>query len=188
MKKTILFVLILGVFTLIIPGTALFADGFGGRLDVGLNLFTFPTPASPADDAFSLIPVLPLVDMGLYGQVNYGIIKLGVGIRGVSLILINVFWPSLYAELNIQRFTVNAQIGGGALFLFPIFLLAGPYFVPELSVWYTVSKSNSENQMRIGIGALSLLSPQIVNENFFRDFSNNVVIYLAFKAVYSTSR
>ena len=186
MKKTILFVLFFSVFALIIPETALFADGFGGRIDLGLNLFAFPSSASPADDELVFLPVFPLVDMGLYGQANYGLLKLGVGVRGVSLILINVFWPSVYAELSIDDFTVNAQIGGGALYLFPIFLLAGPYFVPELSVWYTVSKSKSDDQMRLGIGALSLLSPETVNREFFRDFSNNVVLYIAFKAVYST--
>ena len=183
MKKTVIFALFFGFFALITPRTSLFADiGFGGRFDAGLNLLAFPMSSVPIDEDVSIMPVFPLIDLGGYSQFKFGALNLGVGLRGISVILVNVFWPSFYTELNLWRFTVNAQIGGGAIFLFPIYLLAGPYFVPEVSVWYTITEFNKGNYLKLGIGALSLFSSRTVKEEFISDFANNVVFYISVKA------
>jgi len=193
MKKTILFVVFFSFFALIIPGTSLFADiGFGGRIDGGIDLLVFPGSASSTDDdQLSEMPIIPLLDLGFYGQFNFGMLSLGAGIRGASLIVVNLFWPSVYAELNLWRFTMNARIGGGALYLFPIVLYAGPYFIPELSLWYTIFTFKNTNKLQVGIGALTLLSPQNINQNLsqelFRDFYNNVVFYTSFKISFNSS-
>jgi hypothetical protein len=138
----------------------------------------------PADDEFAIMPVIPLIDMGFYGQFSLGTVKLGAGIRGFSIILINVFWPSVYAELNMWRFTVSAQLGGGLFYLFPIFVFPAPYFLPELSLWYTVSKFGKNDQLRIGAGVMTLFSPESDKKELFRDFSTfsqNTVFYVAIK-------
>jgi len=190
MKKTILFIAFFIFFAIVMPKTSLFADiGFGGRLDAGLNLFALPNSLAPADDEITddgirITPIIPLIDAGIYGQFNFGMLGLGAGIRGFSIIVYNVFWPSVYAELNIWRFTLNARIGGGVLYLFPIFLVSAPYFIPELSLWFTLATIKG-SQLRLGLGAISLLSSQRnLNEELFRDmqnFNNNMVGYLALK-------
>jgi hypothetical protein len=192
MKKTILFTLFLGFFAVVIPGTSLFADiGLGSRFDVGLDLFAIPiseyyTDDTDDNDEVAIFPIIPLIDAGLYGQFTFGMLNMGIGLRAFSLIVINVFSPSIYAELNLWRLTLNAQITGGALYVFPLYLIAGPYFIPELSVWYTLNNSK-RNQMRLGVGALSLISTQAINEEVLRDVSNNAIFYIAFKAVFPSN-
>jgi hypothetical protein len=193
MKKTILFAVIIIFLALIIPGTPVFADiGMGGRIDAGLDLFAFPASEPSIDDEMSVMPVIPLIDAGFYGQFNLGMVNFGLGFRAFSLIIFNVFSPSIYAELNLWRFSLNAQITGGALYIFPLYLVAGPYFFPELSLWYTLN--NRKNQLRIGVGTITLLSPWNVNQeyiedsyNYLRDFYNNMVFYLSFKIVFPSS-
>jgi len=184
MKKTILFVAFF-IYTLVIPGVSLFADiGAGGQINAGVNMFVFPLLAQE-EEGIALMPVVPMIDMGFYGQFNLGIVNLGAGIRGFSIIIVNVFFPSVYAEVNLWRFTLNAQVGGGAIYLFPIYMIAGPYFVPELSLWFTIAEFMKNSQVRVGFGALTLLSPETINQEVFRDFSNNVIYYLGVKAAFN---
>jgi len=194
MKKTILFVVFFSFFALLIPGTHLFADiGMGGRIDGGIDLLIFPGSAtSTGDEQLSEIPMIPLLSLGFYGQFNFGMLSLGAGIRGESLIVVNLFWPSVYAELNLWRFTLNARIGGGALYLFPIALYAGPYFIPELSLWFTIFDFKKTNKLQLGFGALTLLSPHNVTESInedldLREFNNNVVLNLSLKISFNSS-
>ena len=185
MKKTIIFVMFFVFFAFVIPGTSLFADiGIGSRFEAGLDLAAFPASASTVDEDehISMIPIIPLLDLGLYGNFSFGIFHAGVGIRGLSLIIVNAFWPSAYAELNLWRFTLNARIGGGVLYLFPVYLIAGPYLVPELSLWYTLTTFKKDvNQLRLGFGAITLLSTQTIKMEELREFYNNVVFYLGVK-------
>jgi len=188
MKKIVLFIMFFTIFALIIPGSSLFADAdFGGRVDLGLNLYAFPTSSEPStDDGLTVIPLIPLIDAGIFGQLNLGMVNIGAGLRGFSIIIINVFWPSMYAEVNLWRFSLNAQIGGGLLYVFPFILAVGPYFVPELSLWYAITTSGRGNHLRLGFGAISLLSPQIIRDEVFSYFSNNVVFYFGVKTTFSS--
>jgi len=194
MKKTILFVAFFSFFALIIPGTSLFADiGAGGRIEAGIDLLIFPSSAnSTGDEQLSEIPMFPLINLGFYGQFNFGILSFGAGLRGASIIVVNLFWPSVYAELNLWRFAVNARIGGGALYLFPIVLYAGPYFIPELSLWYTIFDIKNTNRLQIGFGALTILTPRNITQSISDDldlheFYNNVVFNLSLKISFNSS-
>jgi hypothetical protein len=189
MKKTILFIVVFSFFALVIPGTPLFAEiGLGGRIDVGLDLFAIPMYDTPMDneDEISIFPIIPLIDAGFYGRYTFGMLNLGIGVRAFSLIVVNVFTPSIYAELNLWRLTLNAQLSGGALYVFPIYLITGPYFIPEVSLWYTLNNSK-RNQMRLGVGAISLIYPQTINEELLRDSYTNAIFYIAFKAVFPST-
>jgi hypothetical protein len=194
MKKTLLIAVFFCFFALIIPGTSLFADiGMGGRIDGGIDLLIFPGSASSTgDEQLSEIPMFPLINLGFYGQFNFGILSFGAGLRGASIIVVNMFWPSVYAELNLWRCAVNARIGGGALYLFPIVLYAGPYFIPELSLWYTIFSFKNTNKLQFGFGALTILSPKNINQNIsedldLREFYNNVVFNVSIKISFNSS-
>jgi hypothetical protein len=193
MKKTIFFILVFCFLALIIPGSPLFADtGLGGRFDAGLNfvaLLPLMTANSQTNDSISLLPVIPLNDLAFYVKFNTGIFNTGIGLRGLSFLYINVFWPSLYAELNLWRFSLDAQIGGGALYVFPIFFLTGPYFVPELSLWFNFITYNRADRLSVGFGSLAIVSPDTAKnksdyDSYVRYFTNNAVVYLAIKATF----
>ena len=183
MRKMLLVAAVFAVFVVVIPGPSLFADfGFRGRLDAGADLvlpFVF-IPDSYEDSG--ILPVLPLFDLGFFGQLNLGIFHLGAGLRGTSfLVYLNLFWPSAYAELNLWRFTLNAQVGGGILYLFPIFFFSAPVLIPEASLWYAFDKNKRFN---IGAGVLSMLSPENINKKHFQNFDNyrnNIAVYAGFK-------
>jgi hypothetical protein len=194
MKKTILFIVFFCFLALVIPGTALFADiGLGGRLEAGLDLFTyFPYMSSSEDAEISVLPVIPMLDLGAYGQFNMGVLNFGAGVRAFSVIFVNVFLPSVYAELNIWRFTFNAQVSGGAFYLFPIYIMAGPYFLPEISLWFTADTFNKTDKLRFGAGAVTLIGSKNVNNELFNRFSaqafyNYAVFYIAAKVTINSS-
>ena len=127
--------------------------------------------------------ILPLIDAGLYGQMNIGrSLHFGLGFRLASLILATVTWPTVYAELDLWHFSLNMRLGGGffaGLAGFYPFFLTGDALIPEVSLWFRFSKS------RIGVGALSLLSTSSLNVDFFKNFgedtikNNKVLLYIS---------
>ena len=183
MKKIILFVLFFSIFFLVIPEAPLHADvSFRCRLDAGQDIL-FPLAFVPeSHEESNLFPVIPLMDLGFYGQLNLGIFHLGAGLRGMSfLFFLNLFWPSIYTELNLWRFTLNVQVGGGVLYLFPVFFFSAPVIIPELSLWYAFDR---RKRFHAGVGAMALISPKEINEERLRNFGsfrNNVVFYTGFK-------
>ena len=191
MKKVMLSIIFCGILFFVIPGESLFADiSIGGRIDAGGNLFAFIFPEPITDDDGIDLPglVLPLLDMGFSTQLVVGPFHFGAGLRGLSIIYINLFWPSLYAELEISRFTLSAGFGGGAalLYMFPIFpiFFSGPFIVPELSLWLTFNKAN---RLKVGVGAMAVFSSLSeiggITEEDFRNFRNNVLFFIGVKGV-----
>jgi len=198
MKKTIPFIMFFCFLALVIPGPSLFADmSLEGRIDAGVDLVAllpYMTTTSQDDDpnSLSMMPIIPLVDLGFYTQFSAGKFNTGIGLRGassfyISAFLLSAFWPSLYAEFNIWRFSFNARIGGGALYVFPIVLLTGPYFIPELSMWFNITTFNKADQFKIGIGTIALVYPQTSQhyDNYFQDFSNNIIFYVGVKGTFN---
>ena len=195
MKKNILFIVFFCFLALVIPGSSLFADiGLTGRIDAGMDVFAYlPLMENIAQtedgDALYALPVIPLLDFGYYGQFSAGLINMGAGIRHFSLVLLNVFWPSVYTEVNLWRFTLHAELGGGGFYLFPIYVIMGPYFVPELSMWFRITKPNQMDHIRIGVGTVTVMSPRGFNKDLFQNFSfqslsQNALFYLSAKFVF----
>lgn len=127
---------------------------------------------------------LPFIDVGFYGQLNLGkSLHLGMGFRVASVILATMTWPTVYAELDLWRFSLNARLGGGffaGLAGFYPFFLTGDALLPEVSLWFRFPNS------RFGVGALTFLSVSSLNATFFEDFSTNtiksgkVVLYISY--------
>jgi hypothetical protein len=195
MKKIILVAAFCGALVLVIPGTSLYADiGLGGRGEIGLDIFTIPSffdPAYTDGGDMVIVPVIPVLDLGFYGDLALGPLHLSAGIRGVSfLFYINLFWPSLQVELDLGKyFAVNARLGGGVFYFVPLYLFTAPLFAPEISFWFT---PNSRHQIRIGVGAISLVTSyeDIYSEDMldgFRGGDSVMVLYAAVKASYNYS-
>jgi hypothetical protein len=166
---------------------SLSAIDFQRRTDIGLSgflIFTGTTEAPIGAEGISSGMILPLIDAGFYGQMNIGKnLHFGLGFRAASLILATMTWPTVYAELDLWSFSLNARAGGGFFAglggLYPFFFM-GDYLIPEVSLWFKFAKS------RIGVGALSLLSASSLNTEFFQGFdmnpikSNNVLLYISY--------
>jgi hypothetical protein len=125
-------------------------------------------------------PLLPAGDVGLFGQFNFGKWRIGVGFRDISVCFIaNILYPATYIEADAGPVTFNLQVGGGVIgiiSLFGGFYFAGPYALPEASVWLRLS-----NKFRLGGGVLTGISPLITDgdiKKYLEDFS---IIYFGFK-------
>ncbi|MDR2536957.1 MAG: hypothetical protein LBC46_01505 [Treponema sp.] len=117
--------------------------------------------------------IQPLIDAGFYGQMNIGqSLHFGMGLRLASIIVATMTWPTVYAELDLWRFSFNMRLGGGffaGLAGFFPFFLAGDFLIPEASLWFRFSRS------RIGFGALSFLPTSSFNAEFFKDFGEDTI-------------
>jgi hypothetical protein len=161
---------------------------FQGRRHFGLSglLIFSGTSEGPVEiDGLSSGRIQPIIDMGLYGQMNIGrSLHFGLGFRVASIIVATMTWPTVYAELDLWRFSLNAQLGGGfyaGLAGFYPFFLVGDSVIPEVSLWFRFSHS------RIGVGALSFLSVSSLNTEFFKEISaadpiknHKVLLYLSY--------
>jgi hypothetical protein len=109
--------------------------------------------------------ILPFPEGSVYYQFSVGPLKLAPGFRMFTVILQNMVWPNLMAELVlVDRFFIQAQLGG------LIFLLAGlhndEYFgkvlLPDLSVWVGFGE---ERRFRLGAGVIGLALPGVTTES-----------------------
>jgi hypothetical protein len=95
------------------------ALGGEGRIDIGVDGFLLFSDNPETTEVDTDVPmrtgfVLPLLDLGFYGQLNVGNnLHFGAGLRGFSVILATAFMPTVYAELDLWRFALGVQVGGG---------------------------------------------------------------------------
>jgi hypothetical protein len=105
-------------------------------------------------------PFIPIPEAGLYYQGDLGFLKLGIGARAFSFILESIVWPNAYAELDLGRVAIEAQVGGGAFLMFglvnpdPTF---GNVVIPDLSAWLKLGK---KGVFRLGGGVIGLWVPE----------------------------
>ena len=152
---------------------------FQSRKDFGLSGFllfagTDEEPVEAAEfDGLSSGTIMPLIDAGIYGQMNIGrSLHFGLGFRVASVVLATMTWPTVYTELDLWRFSLNLRVGGGfyaGLAGFYPFFLTGDSIIPEVSLWFRFSKG------RLGVGALSFLTSSSLNGEFFEDMSVNYI-------------
>jgi hypothetical protein len=125
-------------------------------------------------------PMLPAGDIGLFGQFNFGKWRAGLGFKDISVcFIVNVLYPVVYIEADAGPVTFNLQVGGGAIGIISIFIsyyFAGPYMLPEASVWLRLS-----NKFRLGGGVLVAVTQDIVKESMGKYLKDSSVIFLGFK-------
>jgi hypothetical protein len=162
------------------------ALGGEGRIDIGVDGFLIFSDTAETTEMDTDVPmrtgfVLPLLDMGFYGQLNVGNnLHFGAGLRGFSVILATAFMPTVYTELDLWRFTLAAQVGGGffvGLAGFSSFFLLGDVMLPELSLWVKLGKTRTQ---RVGVGAFTMLG--ISQFSYMLPLvPQNMLFYLAYR-------
>ncbi len=87
-----------------------------------------------------------------------GPVGVGVGIRAISFVVVNILWPDVYAEVDLGPVSFEGHIGG--LLFVSIGLLndsaSGNVLFPELSAWGKLGK-----RFRLGGGVISLYAPEL---------------------------
>jgi hypothetical protein len=87
-----------------------------------------------------------------------GPVKVGAGVRGISLILVNLLWPDVYAEVDLGPVALEGHIGGLAFLAIGLVndSATGKVLFPELSAWFRLGK-----RFRLGAGTISLWAPEL---------------------------
>jgi hypothetical protein len=168
------------------------------RWDLGVNGLMFPVVSywgvesnediieTQSDDSSTGGLILPSGDIGLFGQFNFGNWRVGIGVRDISVCFIfNILYPAAYIEADAGPVTFNFQVGGGFIGIvgfFGGFYLAGPYALPEASVWLRLS-----NKFRLGGGALAAITPVIAEEDIGKYLKNAGIFFFGFKYLIQNS-
>ena len=92
---------------------------------------------------------------------NIGPVKLGLGARIWSLLLVSGAYPILSAEFETDRLILNAHVGGGVFGYVTIFpgvsgIETGRVFLPEVSAAFRFT-----NWFSMGVAVLGLYIPEL---------------------------
>ena len=164
--------LLLIVAVLILAAAPVFCDW---RVDLGADV-VFGVGAANQGDAATTgfggsVLLLPVFE-GSY-QWEVGPVHIGAGVAGSTLIVLTVFWPDVFAEMELGRFAVEGHLGGLLFGGFGIesFLETGQVLVPQLSGWFRLTK-----RFKVGSGAIGLWFPGGIE--IFPDVSFDGVAFL----------
>jgi hypothetical protein len=149
--------LVLTVGLIVLAASPVFSDW---RVDLGLDLAFAAGAFGGGESEMGGFEggVLP-IPMGEGSYVfDVGPLGIGIGIRGVPLIMIIPFWPDVFAELDLRKAALEAHIGG---LVFGYIGLAngvetGKVLIPEVSGWLKLGK---KERFRVGVGAAGAWVP-----------------------------
>jgi hypothetical protein len=153
MKKLILFGIII---LMVIPGA--FAQI---RLDLAIDVpVIIGITAESSDDTINeSIDILK--DIGTFPfptamaayQFSFGPINTGVGLKGYSIIFETVFWPVVYAEVDLSPIVIHANFGGLGFLYFGLGTGAttSSLIIPDFHIAYKFGDT-----FRLGLGAMAL--------------------------------
>lgn len=156
MKRIVFLALVLAL--LAAPAFAQFRLDLGVMVPRGVGLTMGGSTETSEGSYLSDWPFIPLPEGGIYYQGDLGILKLGIGARAFSAILLTVIWPNAYAELDFGRLAIEAQVGGLAFLMFGLASgsATGNVIVPDISAWYKIGK---QGNFRLGLGIIGLDIP-----------------------------
>lgn len=142
-----------------VPAFSQFRADLGLSVPVGGGVLVGETFEGGFFGSNAAIPFIPIPDVGLHYQIPLGFMRVGVGARVLPLILVNVAWPDVYAELQLGSLFLEAHVGGGAIATYIPGAGFGVGFanliLPDVSLWLAPGPKKS---FRIGVGALGITS------------------------------
>ncbi len=161
MKRT----LVLAAAALVLMAAPAFCEW---RFDLGVDgVFGLGAVTDEGADSidFGSLNFFTLPMGGASYEWQLGPVGLGAGVRGITLLFVNVLWPDIYAEMELGPAALEAHVGGLLFLGFGLvsFSESGEVFVPELSAWFKLGR-----MFRLGGGAIGLYVP---------DFSGMAFVY-----------
>ena len=167
MKRNL--ILVTAVAIMLIGGAAAASAQFRMDIDVPWYLKVGLSQALQDDldaqfevtDISKFAVVIPNIQM--YYMFGGSLLKIGVGARVYTVLIMNFLYPSIMGEVRLGNFDVNLNVGGLAgvlLGLGPTFETAtGPWVTADLSVGYRLT-----NWFRLGVGAFAIMQTEYPGE------------------------
>jgi hypothetical protein len=162
MSKRLL-ITVLAVVLVVAAAAPVFSQG-ELQTDITLNyMYKFGVNVEGTDySAFSeYVFLLPEVRMAYY--FGNDMIKVGPGVRMITLILESMAYPLVSAEIDLDPFVFNANVGGYGFFFFGLVnqFQTGNIILPEVSAAYKLTDT-----MRIGTGAILFMAPEVSTKDY----------------------
>lgn len=160
MKKRIILAVLIAAALMAAP--ALFADT---QVDIGVNVpYLIGGVQYNGQSVSEQIPfTIPIPDI----MVNYFIgpefLKVGVGVRIWTLILITGGYPIISVESELGPVVLNANIGGGVFGYTSIGasdVVTGQVFIPEVSAAYRLA-----DWFSLGLGVIGVYLPEVAGDS-----------------------
>ena len=158
LKTIIILVLLAGV--AIVPVVADSQVDIGVEVPVSYGGLTFDGESVSEQLPFHI----PLPDLMYNYFFEVGPVKLGIGARVWTLLIVTGAYPIVSAEFETDRLIVNAHIGGGVFGYVTIFpeisgIETGRVFLPEVSAAFRLN-----DWFSLGAGALGVYVPELTDE------------------------
>ncbi len=154
-------VILVAVVFALLAGTPAFAQS---QIDIGINVPGWIGVSIDGQNVTEQIPFrVPLPDLMYNYYWNLGGVKLGVGARLWTLIIISGGYPIVSAEIETDRLLVNGHIGGLVFGYFSPFengsgIRTGDVLFPEVSALFRFT-----DNFAAGVSVLGVLVPELTD-------------------------
>jgi hypothetical protein len=162
-------IIAVAVVAMLIGVAAVASAQFRMDIDIPWYLKVGLSPALAADlgtdlgvaDISEWAVVIPNIQM--YYMFGGSMLKIGVGARIYTVLIMNFLYPSVVGEVRLGNFDVNLNVGG----LFGVLLGLGPTFETTRGPWATADLSvgyRLTNWFRLGVGAFAIMQTEYPGE------------------------
>jgi hypothetical protein len=135
------------------------------QLEIGVNIPTIIGVSYEGENVSEQIPfTIPIPDLMYNYYFGSDTLRVGVGVRVWTLILVSGGYPIISAELNMDRLVFNAHIGGGIFAYGSVWnsdVLTGDVFLPEISASYQFT-----DWFSLGASVLGIYVPELTEDGF----------------------
>lgn len=135
---------------------------------------------SPMPFFGAMLPI-PLPALGFFWGTEGESFRFGGGIKAYTLVMASWFFPVAFAEWDVSRFTIRAQLGGGIIGIFAgVYCIIRPLVLvmPDISGWFHITE-----KFMLGAGFADIFI-SAKDDSFFseNDFALSLpLVYLGLK-------
>jgi hypothetical protein len=126
----------------------------GFRFDTGLYVLLNVGPEG--NEGF------PFAPLDAHYQFELGSVKIGLGLNALTAVILTIWWPDLYAQVNLGPLAVEGHFGVTCFGSFLGFGMDPTGPVMELSAWLMLGKT-----FRLGGGGIMITAPGPGTDIFF---------------------
>jgi hypothetical protein len=157
MKKKILLSFILSLFIVMAAGAQV-------RLDVNVSVPLYVGAVTDYGEVGEYTEYAFLIpDLMVHYQIEMEMIKVGFGMRMVTLIVETMLFPNAFVELNVGPIAANFSLGGGMYIFFGLYsdIQFTSTILPDVSAYFKIT-----DWFQLGAGILFVMDFEYMEDAF----------------------